>query len=100
MASNKKSPTPKATPTTPSAASRIQSTQVSLRNPARIYEDADWILFIFKAKTGNETGKGTFPARVQSAAATNVNKGVVSEAPAATPTAKGGRKSPTKGTKK
>jgi len=77
MASNKKSPASK-TPATPTAASRIQSTQ---------------------AKAGNDTGKGTFPARVQSAAATNVNKGVVSETPA--PAAgKSGRKSPAKGTRK
>ncbi|KAF9076947.1 hypothetical protein BDP27DRAFT_1414077 [Rhodocollybia butyracea] len=72
MSANKKT---KATPTTQAAASRIQSTQ---------------------AKAGNDTGKSSFPARVQSAAATNVNKGVVSEAPAGA--AKGGRKSPTKST--
>ncbi|KAJ3786552.1 hypothetical protein GGU11DRAFT_743599 [Lentinula aff. detonsa] len=71
MASTKKSPTPK-NPTTPSAASRVQASQ---------------------AKAGNDTGKGSFPARVQAAAATNVNK--VDE-----PVSKGGRKSPSKGTRK
>jgi len=79
MSSNKKTPTAK-NPTTASAASRIQSTQ---------------------AKAGNDAGKGSFPARVQSAAATNINKGVVSEtSPASAAKGAGGRKSPTKGARK
>ncbi|KAJ3722495.1 hypothetical protein EV361DRAFT_967129 [Lentinula raphanica] len=78
MASNKKSPTPK-NPMTPAAASRVQSTQ---------------------AKAGGDTGKNSFPARAQGAAATNVNKGVVGETPASTGAGKGGRKSPSKGTRK
>ncbi|KAJ3848781.1 hypothetical protein EV368DRAFT_86224 [Lentinula lateritia] len=75
---SKKSPTPKS-PATPSAASRIQSTQ---------------------AKAGNDVGKSSFPARVQSAAATNVNKGATGDAPASTGAGKGGRKSPSKGARK
>ncbi|KAJ4479318.1 hypothetical protein J3R30DRAFT_3702575 [Lentinula aciculospora] len=52
------------------------------------------------AKAGNDTGKGTFPARVQSAATTNANKGATGDAPATTGAVKGGRKSPSKGTRK
>ncbi|KAJ7590690.1 hypothetical protein C8J56DRAFT_1046939 [Mycena floridula] len=49
-------PASKKAPTSPSAASRIQSTQ---------------------AKAGHPVGKDSFASRSQSAAATNVNKGVV-----------------------
>ncbi|KAE9410036.1 hypothetical protein BT96DRAFT_912907 [Gymnopus androsaceus JB14] len=85
MASNKKSPASK----TPDYSDCCFS-----HPPARVHT-----LIISKAKAGNDAGKGTFPARVQSAAATNVNKGVVSETPA--PAAgKSGRKSPAKGTRK
>ncbi|KZT30014.1 hypothetical protein NEOLEDRAFT_1238177 [Neolentinus lepideus HHB14362 ss-1] len=57
---------------TPSAASRIQSTQ---------------------AKGGNDTGKGSFPSRVQSAAARNTNAGGAAGAGAGGKTsgAKGGK---------
>ncbi|KAI0690361.1 hypothetical protein BC835DRAFT_1417854 [Cytidiella melzeri] len=60
----------KPTPTTPAAASRIQSTQ---------------------ATAGKDTGKGSFPARVQSAAQRNTNAATTT--PAAAPkAAKGSQK--------
>jgi len=49
-------PPSKKTPMSPTAASRVQSSQ---------------------AKAGNPVGKESFASRSQSAAATNVNKGIV-----------------------
>ncbi|KAJ7223146.1 hypothetical protein GGX14DRAFT_162941 [Mycena pura] len=78
-----KAPTP--TPMTTTAASRIQSSQ---------------------AKSGSDTSRASFPARAQSAAATNANKGVTVGSPpkptaAATSGAakppSGGAKSPASG---
>jgi len=73
---------PKKSPMNPASASKIQSTQ---------------------AKAAKPTGTGSFPARAQSAAATNVNKGIVpavdAPAKAASATAgsgSSGRKSPKK----
>jgi len=66
---------PKKSPMNPASAAKIQSTQ---------------------AKGGKPTGTGTFPARVQSAAATNVNKGIVPTAEAPAKTTGAGGKSPKK----